>query len=80
MYHAELYMQAQEALQSKGELIERVKTGIKEPVNNIIETSKILSERKFEHEKQQEYLNNIINSCNQLMELTKDISDYVDNE
>lgn len=74
IYHAELYMQAQEALQSKGELIERVKTGIKEPVDNIMETSKILSEQTFEHKKQQEYLNNIINSCNKLMELTKDIS------
>lgn len=77
LYHAELYMQAQEALQSKGELIIKVKNGIKEPVGKIIETSKLLSEQKFEHEKQQEYLNNIINSCNQLMELTKDISDDI---
>lgn len=75
LYHAELYMQAQEALQSKGEFIEKVRSGIKEPVDKIIETSKILSEQKLEHEKQQEYLNNIINSCNKLMELTKEISD-----
>lgn len=77
LYHAELYMQAQEALQSKDELIIKVKNGIKEPVDKIMETSKLLSEQKFEHEKQQEYLNNIINSCNQLMELTKDISDDI---
>lgn len=75
MYHAELYLEVQQALQSKGELIARFKSEIKKPVDNIMETSKILSEQILEHKKQQEYLNNIINSCNQLMELTKDISD-----
>jgi len=75
LYHAELYLQAQEALQSRGDLIARVKSGIKEPVDNIIKTSKVLSELGLEHDKQLEYLSNIINSCNQLLELTKDISD-----
>lgn len=75
IYHAELYLEVQKALQSKGDLIARFKNGIKEPINNIMETSKILSEQILEHKKQQEYLNNIINSCNRLMELTKDISE-----
>lgn len=75
LYHAELYAEAQEALQSKNELITKVKTGIKEPVDNIIEASKILSGVNLEQDKQLEYLNNIINSCNQLMKLTKDVSD-----
>ncbi len=78
IYQAELYMQAQEALQSKGELIAKVKNGIKEPVNNILKTSKALSEFELEHNKQLEYLDNIIDSCNKLMELTKDISDVAD--
>lgn len=75
LYHAGLYMQVQEALQSKREFITRVRNGIKEPVDNIIRISKALSELKCEQDKQQEYLNNIVGSCNKLMELTKDISD-----
>lgn len=77
LYQAELYAEAQEALLSRGELIEKVKSGIEEPVDNILETSKALSELGLEHNKQLEYLDNIINSCNQLMELTKDISDDI---
>lgn len=75
LYHAELYFEAQKALQSKEELICKVQNGIKEPVENIMESSRILSEQILEREKQQQYLNNIINSCNKLLELTKDISD-----
>lgn len=75
MYHAELYIEAQKALQDKGALIVKVQSGIKEPVENIMESSKILSEKQLERDKQKEYLNNIINSCNKLLELTKDISD-----
>lgn len=75
LYHAELYLTAQEALQSKGDIIARVKGKIEGPVENIIKTSKVLSELELEHDKQLEYLNNIIESCNQLLELTKEIND-----
>lgn len=75
LYHAELYMEAQKALQSKGEIIAKVKEGIEKPVDEIIKTSKILTELELERDKQKEYLNSIINSCNRLLELTKDISD-----
>lgn len=75
MYHAELYLEAQKALQEKGEIIAKVKNGIEKPVDEILKTSKALSELECERDKQKEYLNNIINSCNQLLELTKDISD-----
>lgn len=75
LYHAELYLEAQQALQSKGELIAKVKNRIKAPIVNIMETSRILSEQILEHKKQQEYLNNIINSCNQLLELTREFTD-----
>lgn len=74
LYHAELYLEAQKALQSKGELIAKFKVGIEKPVDNILKTSKFLSELELERDKQKECLNNIINSCNQLLELTKDIS------
>lgn len=75
LYQAELYEEAQKALQSKGELINKVKIGIEEPVDNILKISKRLAEQELEHNKQQEYLSNIINSCHQLIELTKNISD-----
>lgn len=75
LYHAELYLQAQEALQSKGAIIVKVKHGIEKPVETIITSSKALSELKLERDKQLEYLNNIIASCNQLLELTKEIND-----
>ena len=78
LHHAELYMKAQAALQSKERIIEKVKCGIKEPVDNIIKTSKVLSELVLEHDKQLEYLSNILDSCNQLMELTRDISEFDD--
>ncbi|MFA7659455.1 MAG: PocR ligand-binding domain-containing protein [Candidatus Gastranaerophilaceae bacterium] len=73
LYHAELYMQTQEALHSKVNIIEKVKRGIKEPVDNIIKTSNILSEFNLERDKQLEYLNSILTSCDRLLELTKDI-------
>lgn len=75
LYQAELCAEAQKALQSKGELIKKVKNGIEEPIDNILKTSKTLTEQELEHNKQQAYLNNIINSCHQLIELKKDISD-----
>lgn len=68
LYQAELYLEAHE-------LIATVQSRIKEPVDNIIKASKILSEQQLEKEKQQECLNRIIRCCNKLMELTKNISD-----
>ena len=56
-------------------IINKVQNGIKEPVDSIIKDVKVLYEIELEHDKQQEYLNNIIDSCNQLMDLTKVISD-----
>ena len=75
LHHAELYIQAQEAIRTKSEIIIEVSTGIKEPVNSILKDSKILSELELERDKQLEYLNNIIGSCEQLFKLTKDILD-----
>lgn len=73
LYHADLYLTAQEALQSKNQIINKVKNYIEKPIYSIIQYSKELSEQTLE-EKQREYLNHIVESCNQLLELTKDIS------
>lgn len=74
LYHAQLYLEAQSALRSKGDLIKKVTQGIEEPVENIIETSKVLSQTELERSLQLKYLDSIIESCNELMELTKDLS------
>lgn len=73
LYHAELYLKAQEAIRTKEKLIAKVSEEIKEPVNTIIKNSKILSELELKREEQKEYFNSIIDSCNQLLELTKNI-------
>lgn len=78
LYQAELYEKAQKALQSKSELFKKIKSGIEEPVDNILKTTKALSKHELDMNKQGEYWDKIINSCNQLRELTKDISDIAD--
>lgn len=75
LYHAELYKKAQNALQSKDRLIHKVSNEIKDPVDSILNDTKILSEQQLVHEKQLVYLNNIINSCDKLLELTRTIAD-----
>lgn len=73
LYQAKLYTEAQKAIQLKEELMVKISDKIKEPVNKIINDSKILSETEFEPDKHKKYLNNIIDSCNQLLNLTADI-------
>lgn len=55
LYHADLYFKAQKALNLRDEIITKVKIGVKEPVNDII------------------------NSCNQLLELTNTITEEDEN-
>ena len=73
LYQAELYAEAQEAIHSKEEFMTQISDKIKEPVNNIINVSKILSEPDLTPNKHITYLNNIVDSCNQLLNLTKEI-------
>ena len=75
LYHAELYLKTQEALQAKSRIIAKVKRSIQEPVERIMKNSKTLSEIELARDKQIEYLDNIITSCNELLELTKNILD-----
>ena len=74
LYHAELYLQAQQCSLLKESSISEISEQIKNPVNEILDLSISLSKNEFERKTQIEYLNTIIDSCNQLLELTKDIS------
>lgn len=71
LYHAELYLQAQQCALSKESSIQEVSEQIKKPVHEILDLSNLLSQKEFDHNAQIEYLNNIIYSCNLLLELTK---------
>ncbi len=70
LYHADLYMRAQEAAFSREAFVNKVSDKIKEPTNDILENTTKLSNHDYDRHIQLEYLNNIINSCNTLLELT----------
>lgn len=74
LYHAELYSQAQQCAVSKESSIIKISEQIKKPASEILDTSMLLSKKEFERKAQIEYLNAIIESCNHLLELTKNIS------
>lgn len=74
LHQADLYIKAQEALSLKSQVVNKVKKEIEQPVISIIQNSKELGEFEFET-KQKKCLDNIIESCNQLLELTNNIED-----
>lgn len=78
LYHAELYLQAQHCALLKESPISEISELIKKPTKEILDLSKLLSKNEFDRKAQIEYLNTIINSCNQLLELTKNISENLD--
>lgn len=71
LYHAKLYEEATECFQSKKTFINNVYEKITKPTNEILDVSMLISKNDFERPKEIEYLNKIINSCNQLLEITK---------
>lgn len=75
LYQAELYSQAQQCELSKESSILEISEQIKKPAIDILDLSKLLSKNEFDRKEQIEYLNTIIYSCNQLLELTTDIFD-----
>lgn len=75
LYQAELYSQSQQCALSKESTISEISEQIKKPTTEILDLSKLLSKNEFDRKAQIEYLNTIIDSCNQLLELTKDISE-----
>lgn len=78
LYQAELYAEAQKAIQEKEKVLAKISDKINEPVNKIINDSKILSKPGVEPDKQIAYINNIISSCNELLNLTKNITEEAD--
>ncbi|MDD3436765.1 MAG: PocR ligand-binding domain-containing protein [Candidatus Gastranaerophilales bacterium] len=71
LYHSELYLKAQECAISKESFVNEFFEKIKTPTNKILDTSMLMYHNEFERSVQLEYLNSIISSCNQLLELTK---------
>lgn len=71
LYHAELYLKAQECNFAKEAIVSEFFEKVKNPASSILDTSILLYQNEFERPVQMEYLNNIISSCNQLLELTK---------
>lgn len=75
LYHAELYTKAQQWLTSKDTVLSEISHKIQLPTNEILETSILLTENEFERKVQIDYLNSIINSCDELIKLTSEISE-----
>lgn len=73
LYHAELYLKAQQCMMQKGYFSAKMAEQIVQPTSEILEKAETLSKQELERAVQLEYLDNIIGSCNQLLELTKNI-------
>lgn len=71
LYHAELYSEAQQCIALRESSISEISEQIKKPASEILDLSTLLAKNEFERQAQIEYLNNIIYSCNHLLELTK---------
>lgn len=70
LYHADLYSKAQECYISKESYKVELLNKIEKPAQEILDISLMLTQNDFERQVEIEYLNNIISSCNQLLELT----------
>lgn len=71
LYHSELYVKAQQCASANSAVNSELSEKIFEPSNNILNISNMLVQNEFDRQVQLDYLNNIIASCNQLIELTK---------
>lgn len=75
LYHANIYQSAQQCNLSKDVFKAELFDKIAKPTQEILDTSIILSKNEFKREVQSDYLNTIIHACNQLLELTHNISE-----
>lgn len=73
LYHAKLYLQAQQCAISNEPSISEFSEKIEKPASEILNTSILLAQNEFERAAQIEYLDTIISSCNHLLELTKNV-------
>lgn len=76
LYHAELYLKARHTAVFNETYIENISQKIEAPTKSILDSSTKLSQNEFPRNVQIEYLDSIINSCDKLLELTKNISDH----
>lgn len=74
LYHSELYLRSQQYARLKESSVFEILEHIKEPTNNILDSSIALVQNEFERKLQIEYLDKIIYSCNLLLGLTNSIS------
>ena len=72
-----LYRELETASRHKSEFLANMSHELRTPLNAIIGFSQVLRQRMFGevNEKQQEYLEDILNSANHLLELINDILD-----
>lgn len=75
LYHADLYEKAQQCNLTKESFKAELLNKVDAPAHEILNTSIILTKNEFERTLQIEYLNKIINSCKQLLELTKGVAE-----
>lgn len=75
LYHANLYLKAQQYDFSKQSFMAKISEQIIKPTNEILDISVLLSQNEFEHSVEIEYLNKIITSCNHLLELTTELGE-----
>jgi len=73
LYHADLYLKAQDAVHSKAEFIESISNEFKMPLNSIVEFSGLLSKNDVEREIEIDYLDIINKNGRQLLEIADDI-------
>jgi GAF domain-containing protein len=71
LYHADLYEKASDCLQSRTSFIKDIHGKIKKSATEILDISTMLTNTDIEHSREIIYLNKIINSCSQLLDLTK---------
>lgn len=69
LYHADLYIKAQESDKIKGNFISNISNMLVDPLNKIIQYSEIVPQSELDYNKQKEYLNNINKEGKELLEI-----------
>ncbi len=71
LYHAKLYEQAQACFRSRKNIASEFKEQLIKPTSDILDTSKLLQEQDFERDLEINYLDRIISSCHEILELSR---------
>lgn len=73
LYHSSLYEQAQKSIEAHAEFVNKLSNELKEPLNMIIEFSKIVSKHELECSEEVDHLNTINNNSKKLLYLLDDL-------